>query len=462
MSLSTYIDYIHTLLPADQWEAYESSYTTWVSRALTWSWHRPWTEVRSLLESQWWSFSKPSFHVSPTHMYVDREDKNVALWHHRAYQWGWYYIQESAASLPPSIIDYSPDDVILDMCAAPWGKTTQLATSLLALWGKGFVVANEIDNTRRSTLKETVTRMGLYNVTVSYRFSHWWAENYPSTFDHIVVDAVCSGEGTCFRTTDFMDDWGLWLTHKNAQIQRDIMRDAIECVKPWGTIIFSTCTLNTNENEWVVAWVLENYSDQVELVPVNIPWSSPWLSWYGLSDEDCLKVARLWPHIHQSWGFWVSKFIKKWWIRRDDGTASSSKSMKWKIESCTSNNCGSRAMLKSQFGITLPEYTRIYEDKWFGYLTTTQKLAWFESGLPILKLGQWWITPLQPLIPALWHLSNLPRIDLSDEQIQKRLISTELPLPEGEGQGWGRVIVSCHWFDVWLGKIWGGVLKNKM
>jgi 16S rRNA (cytosine1407-C5)-methyltransferase len=396
-------------------------------------------------------------------MYVDREDKEIPLWHHRAYQWGWYYIQESAASLPPSVIDYSPDDIILDMCAAPWGKTTQLATSLLALWGKGFVVANEIDNTRRSTLKETVTRMGLYNVTVSYRFSHWWAENYPSTFDHIVVDAVCSGEGTCFRTTDFMDDWGLWLTHKNAQIQRDIMRDAIACVKPWGTIIFSTCTLNTNENEWVVAWVLENYGDQVELVPVSIAWSSPWLSWYGLSDEDCLKVARLWPHIHQSWGFWVSKFIK----RRDAISA-----RPWKknisIESCTSNNCGSRAMLKSQFGITLPEHTRIYEDKWFGYLTTTQKLAWFESGLPILKLGHGGITPLQPLIPALWHLSDLPRIDLDDEQIQQWMMNTQIeyssPLTKGGAEGGGIkwwVIVSCHWFDVGLGKVGWGVLKNK-
>gem|GEM_PF-3321905 len=67
------------------------------------------------------------------------------------------------------------------------------------------MVANEIDNTRRSTLKETVTRMGLYNVTVSYRFCTRRADNYPTTFDHIIVDAVCSGEGTCFRTTEFMD-----------------------------------------------------------------------------------------------------------------------------------------------------------------------------------------------------------------------------------------------------------------
>lgn len=460
MSLSTYLDYIHTLLPADQRDAYESSYTIWVSRALTWSWHRPRWDVKLLLESQWWSFTLPNFAVSPTHMYVDREHREIPLGHHRAYQWWWYYIQESAASLPPSVIDYQPDDVILDMCAAPWGKTTQLATSLLALWGKGLVVANEIDNVRRRTLQETVTRMWLYNVTVSYRFSHWWAENYPSTFDHIVVDAVCSGEGTCFRTTDFMNDWWLWLTCKNAQIQRDIMRDAITCVKPWGSIIFSTCTLNTNENEWVVARVLENYGDQVELVAVDIPWSNPWLPWFGLSDEDCAKVARLWPHIHKSWGFWVSKFIKKWWARREDGTSSSSKWSKWKIESCTSNNCGSRAMLKSQWWITLPEHSRIYEDKGIGYLTTTSKLTWYESGLPILKLGHGGIQPLPALVPALWHLSNIARVDLDDEQIQQWMSSTEIEIDAIVEKWW--VIVTCHGFDVGLGKVGWWVLKNKM
>ncbi len=511
MSLSTYFDYIHTLLPDDQWEAYTSCCTTWVMRSLTRSWHRPRSQVSSLLESQGWSFSKPPMSVADNHRWVDREDKSVALGHHWWHLWGWYYIQESAASLPATLIDCQPDDVILDMCAAPWGKTSQLASNLLKLWGSGFVVANEIDNLRRSTLKENITRMWLYNVTVAYRHSSRRAEHYPSTFDHIVVDAPCSGEGTIFRTTEFMDQWGVWLTHKNAQIQKDIIGDAIACLKPWGTLIFSTCTLNTNENEWVVAWILENYGEQMELVPVNIQWSSPWLPWFGLSDEDCTKVARFWPHIQHTGGFWVSKFIKQWWTLRDDGTASSSQTpwsttipltpkgipsglrgnKKSKIESCTSNNCWSRVMLKSQLGITLPEHTRVYEDKWFGYLTTTQKLSWFESGLPILKLGQWWITPLQPLIPALWHLSTLPRIDLNDEQIQQWMMNTQIELPlspltsvpledikwgaegggvlgggearwgVGEGLKW-RVIVSCHWFDVWLGKVGWGVLKNKM
>lgn len=465
MSLSTYFDYIHTLLPDDQWEAYKSCCTTWVMRSVTWSWHRPRSDVRSLLEWQWRSFTQPNFVVAENHHLVDREDKSVALGHHWWHLWGWYYIQESAASLPSTLIDYKLDDVILDMCAAPWGKTSQLASNLLKLWGSGFVVANEIDNLRRSTLKENITRMWLYNVTVAYRHSSRRAEHYPSTFDHIVVDAPCSGEGTIFRTTEFMDQWGLWLTHKNAEIQKQIAGDAIACLKPWWTLIFSTCTLNTNENEWVVAWILENYGDQMQLVPVNIPWSSPWLSWFGLSDEDCLKVARFWPHIQHTGGFWVSKFIKQ-------GT--STKASKT-IESFTSNNCWSRAMLKSSFGITLPEHARVYEDKWFGYLTTTQKLSWFESGLPILKLGQWWITPLQPLIPALWYLSTLPRVELSNEQIQQWMMSTQIeynsPLikhsneykggAEGGGIKWW-VIVSSHWFDVWLGKVWWWVLKNKM
>ena len=456
MSLSTYFDYIHTLLPDDQWEAYKSCCTTWVMRSLTWSWHRPRSQVSSLLESQGWSFSKPPMSVADNHWWVDRENKSVALGHHWWHLWGWYYIQESAASLPATLIDYRPDDVILDMCAAPWGKTSQLAGNLLKLWGSGFVVANEIDNLRRSTLKENVTRMWLYNVTITYRHSSWRAEHYPSTFDHIVVDAPCSGEGTIFRTTEFMDQWGIWLTHKNAEIQKQIVEDAITCLKPGWTLIFSTCTLNTNENEWVVARILEKYGDQMKLVPVNIAWSSPWIPWFGLSNIDCLKVARFWPHIQHTGGFWVSKFIKQWTSTKASKT----------IELCTSNNCGSRSMLKSQLWIILPEHTRVYEDKWFGYLTTTQKLAWFESGLPILKLGQGWITPLAALVPALWHLSNLPssgtevpRIDLNDEQIQYWMMNTELEI-DSANKSW--VIVSCHWFDVWLGKIWWWVLKNKM
>lgn len=183
---------------------------------------------------------------------ADRPGKHVL---HEA---GAYYIQEPSAMLPALLLDAKPGELILDLCAAPGGKTVQLAS---AMQGKGLLVSNEIHPNRAKILSENVERMGIRNCIVLNASPDTLAERLPGFFDKILVDAPCSGEGMFRKNPESVSEWSPENVRLCAARQDKILDAAVKMLRSDGTILYSTCTFNAEEDEGTVDRFLKRYPD---------------------------------------------------------------------------------------------------------------------------------------------------------------------------------------------------------
>lgn len=164
---------------------------------------------------------------------------------------GLYYMQEPSAMLPALSCDIPKDARILDMCAAPGGKTSQLALRA----SSGLVVANEYDRARAAVLRENVVRMGYDNVAVVNMFPDHIAHSLPGYFDVVMVDAPCSGEGMFRKNPAAADEWSVEHVLACARRQKEIVKSAAACLRTGGTLIYSTCTFAPEEDEEVAEYI---------------------------------------------------------------------------------------------------------------------------------------------------------------------------------------------------------------
>ena len=159
---------------------------------------------------------------------------------------GAYYLQEPSAMLPAAVLNPQPGERVLDLCAAPGGKTTQLA---LRMAGQGLLVSNEPVPKRAQILSRNVERMGIVNALVVSAMPAQLAARWPGGFDAVQVDAPCSGEGMFRRHPETMAEWTEDAPAGCAKRQAEILDGAAVLVRPGGRIVYSTCTLNPTENE---------------------------------------------------------------------------------------------------------------------------------------------------------------------------------------------------------------------
>ena len=221
-----------------------------------------------------------------------------------AYHLGWYHPQGLTSTLPPLLLEPGPGNDVLDLCAAPGGKTAGLAAAMM---GHGVLIANDVNHNRLTILAANLERLGIPNVLLTrYR-----GENFPQrfSFDHVLVDAPCTGEGT------FRVDGGSWRPDgpksiaAMARTQLTLLRKALTVVKPGGTVLYSTCTYAPEENEAVVAAVLGSEAERTEIVPLpdDLPAAPGVTVWQGDSYPDELAgTRRFWPHHTDSWGFYCA------------------------------------------------------------------------------------------------------------------------------------------------------------
>lgn len=173
---------------------------------------------------------------------------------HPYHEAGAYYIQEASAMLPGVLLDAKPGEKILDLCAAPGGKTTQIAASMN---GEGLLICNEIIPSRAKILSENVERMGIKNAVVTNEDSEKLADKFPEFFDRIMVDAPCSGEGMFRKNNDACNEWSLANVEICADRQLMILNNAAKMLKPGGRIVYSTCTFAPLENEGTLCKFIE-------------------------------------------------------------------------------------------------------------------------------------------------------------------------------------------------------------
>ncbi len=197
---------------------------------------------------------------------------------------GEFYIQEPSAMAPVTALQPSRGERILDLCAAPGGKTTQIAA---AMQDTGVLVANEIHRDRCLTLAENTERMGLTQTCVTNLEPNVLVKHFKEFFDAILVDAPCSGEGMFRKDHTAIEEWHEHLPLRNAIRQLDILESAYRMTKPGGRLVYSTCTFNPFENEIVLAQFLMNHAD-LRIVPINLPQAQP-----GLTLEKLRSLRRL-------------------------------------------------------------------------------------------------------------------------------------------------------------------------
>jgi len=219
-----------------------------------------------------------------------------------AYHLGWYHPQGYTSTLPPLVLAPLPGERVLDVCAAPGGKTAQLA-ALMA--GRGVVVANDISIGRLTVLAANLERLRVPNAVLTrYR-----GENLPERvpFDRVLVDAPCSGEGT------FRVGGGRWkedlpaALRKLPGVQLRLLRKAFRLVRPGGLVCYSTCTYAPEEDEGVVAALLEEADAEVVALPDEVAGTPGLTAWAGRTfPDEVIRTRRFWPHHTDSWGFYVA------------------------------------------------------------------------------------------------------------------------------------------------------------
>ena len=212
-------------------------------------------------------------------------DENVRPGKHPYHEMGLYYIQEPSAMSAAALLAPKPGMRVLDLCAAPGGKSTQLATYL---GDSGLLVSNEINTQRSRILSQNIERMGIKNAIVTNEDSFVLASHFPGFFNAIQVDAPCSGEGMFRKLPEAIEQWSMENVAICAARQKEILDNAAVMLKPVGTIVYSTCTFSKEENEDVIEYFLERHPD------------------FTLEE-----MERFWPHKVDGEGHFVAKLVRR-------------------------------------------------------------------------------------------------------------------------------------------------------
>ncbi|MEW4429254.1 RsmB/NOP family class I SAM-dependent RNA methyltransferase [Paenibacillus pabuli] len=234
---------------------------------------------------------------------------------HPYYHAGLYYIQEPSAMAPVELLDVQPGDHVLDLCAAPGGKSTQIAAKLQ---GKGVLVTNDIHSERTKALAKNVELYGVRNAVVLNESPERIAGAFPHYFNKVLIDAPCSGEGMFRKDEDMVKSWEHHSVEKCVLMQRDILETAAKLLAPGGTIVYSTCTFAPEENEAMIAEFLNLNPDfTVHDIPETAGFAPGRPDWVrqmlpetaektGAVLDQTRGTARLWPHLLEGEGHYVA------------------------------------------------------------------------------------------------------------------------------------------------------------
>lgn len=222
------------------------------------------------------------------------------------HQSGLVYSQEPSAMLVGELAHPKPGQKVLDLCAAPGGKTTYLASFMDQ---QGLLVSNEINRGRAKILAENVERFGIQNAVILNESPDRMEDRFANYFDVIVVDAPCSGEGMFRKDPAAMEYWNKDYPSECANRQREILKSAMKMLAPKGTLVYSTCTFAPEEDEQIISWLLDNYENLALVdVPKQDDMDAGRPEWADVNPE-LTKAVRLFPHHFQGEGHFMAKLV---------------------------------------------------------------------------------------------------------------------------------------------------------
>ena len=352
---------------------------------------------------------------------------------HPYHECGVYYLQEASAMAPVTLLDPQPGERICDLCAAPGGKSTQIAGRIR---GEGLLLCNEINPKRAKILSRNIERMGVANALVTNEHPSRLAEKLPGFFHRVLIDAPCSGEGMFRKEEAAVTDWSQETVEMCARRQAEILHSGARLVAPGGRLVYSTCTFAPEEDEMAVASFLQTHPE-FEPEAVYAPWF----------EESGEAYYRMWPHKLLGEGHFAAVLRKKAGEETEILMEPSQK-----LSPLVSAFC-------KEMGISLPEGKAVS----FG-----QSLYWAPVEMPSLKglkvlrpgleLGELKKDRFEPAHAlALWlkDCSNVQDMTADSMQAENYLKGDVIP---SEKKGW--CLVAVDGYSLGWGKGDGRVLKN--
>ena len=370
---------------------------------------------------------------------------------HRYHHAGVYYIQEASAMAPARAAEIQPGDKVLDLCAAPGGKSSQAAAALM---GSGLLVSNEIVPSRAKILSGNMERMGVKNAIVTNHSPRELEKHFPFFFDKIIVDAPCSGEGMFRKEAAVADEWSADQVLVCANRQSHILESAAKMLAPGGKIIYSTCTFSPEENEKMVAQFIENHPEFSTVRPAVYKFFSPGRPEWAGGQPYLADTMRLFPHLLKGEGHYVAVLVKN---GGESGRVKYAKTVNDKKLLADWYDFAKKHLKNVEFSnfvlfgstlYSLPDNTPDFS-----------KLKVLRAGLQLGEIKKGRFEPSHSLATALTadqavHTENL---SLEDDRLEKYLTGQEITT-ENDARGWR--LITVNGYSLGWGKCDGNVIKN--
>ena len=257
------------------------------------------------LEREGWELKQVPWYEHGFWVLDGPERLGNTIWH----SLGLYYVQEAASMIPPVVLDLEPGQLVLDLAAAPGSKTTQI--SEMMRW-KGLVYANDVTPDRVDALAANVQRMGGVNVLIFLSDGRRAPQTFGrEKFDRVLIDAPCSSVGEARRNWGALVRWSPRAVKRISRLQLSLAIAGFETLKRGGIMVYSTCTLEPRENEWVVQQLIERGALIEKPEVKGLKWRPGIRRWFDWEfDEDLEKTMRVYPQDNDTIGFYVAKLRK--------------------------------------------------------------------------------------------------------------------------------------------------------
>ncbi len=374
---------------------------------------------------------------------------------HPYYHAGAYYIQEPSAMAPVAAMAVMPGDTVLDLCGAPGGKSTFIGEKL---GGEGWLIANDISASRAQAMLKNIEQNGIRNAVVMSEEPSRIAARFQGFFDHVLVDAPCSGEGMFRKDGKLVKSWVERGSSYFVPIQSEILDAADKCIKPGGTLTYSTCTFNLEENEKQIRSFLERYPDyRLVAIPgklgIDKGFDIP-----GSEGFDLSLTGRIWPHRHKGEGHFVAQLVK-------GGNAVESGSG-WRTEygNIDGHSYEALSSFSSEIGWQCPDKEQLYiiKDKILQHASKfpdTHGMRVMRTGLLLGTVKKGRFEPSQALAQAIdpGNVSRVIELDGNDYDTVRFLKGETIDADREKGY-W---LVAVDGMGIGFGKAVGGKLKNK-
>lgn len=380
--------------------------------------------------------------------YYDGERVQAAK--HPYYFAGLYYLQEPSAMTPANRLPIEPGDKVLDVCAAPGGKATELGAKLK---GEGVLVANDISNSRAKGLLKNIEVFGIGNVLVLSEEPGKLEKYFPEYFDKILIDAPCSGEGMFRKDKKMVKAWEEHGPEFFAKIQRSIVTQAARMLKPGGMILYSTCTFDPEENEGTIEYLKEQYPEFI------IQEIHPYEGFAPGKTEAFKNTVRIWPHKMHGEGHYLA-LLQKGQAGEPDQKCIEKKPNKKVPQEIQDffqdidwNMDWGRLEIYSEKVYYMPEG-----------IPDVKGIRFLRTGLYLGDIKKNRFEPSQSLAMCLKHeeYKNCVNISAQDERIIKYLKGETIDVDDlvtAKAKGWHLVLVDGY--PLGWGKLANGTLKNK-